>query len=209
MRSMTRLFVVLTGILLSHSANAGLFDFSYVFDASRGGTAGHVLAGTVEGELQADGDTIVINQFLSASLAGFEYNITNDIGIRAANPLDAPTMSLSGNTLDFLVCPQGFTSTFLGGGDCPFGNEGGFLISYDIEFGTGGTGGEAHAGIPDLEIIGSNGNNVYRDSDFEINVNNWSASAAVPEPAPTILLSLGLLALITSRSRKFRLSQAV
>ncbi|MFT6438051.1 MAG: hypothetical protein ACJAVI_006136, partial [Candidatus Azotimanducaceae bacterium] len=156
------------------SVNAEIFKFSYLFDASSNGTAGHVLTGVVDGTLQSDGDTIVINELLSASLAGFAYEMTPAIRIRANNSTDAPKMSISGSKLDFWVCVNGFSQVAAdGGGDCPFGNEGGFLVSdvYEID---GQAIGWAIAGIPQIEDL-VNGNNRYRDIDIPINVSNWSA----------------------------------
>ncbi|MFT5842493.1 MAG: hypothetical protein ACI80L_001281 [Pseudohongiellaceae bacterium] len=163
-------------LLSSAAVNAELYNFSYTFDASVRGTQGHALSGVVDGTLQEDGDTIVINNIVSVSLAGFSYAITSDIGIRAIDPLYAPVMSFSGDTIDFLVCPQGFTTMFEGEsflGDCPFGAEGGFLVSSDsLVFGTGDPGtGRAHAGIPEL-------GNSYRDSDQPFNSANWVAGPA-------------------------------
>ncbi len=109
------------------AANAELIRFSYTFDANSLGTPGHILTGVIDGTILDDSDTILINNFLSVSLAGFDYEKDNFIGIRAANFGDQPVMSLSGDTLDFWVCPQGFTSP--DGIDCPFGSEGGFLVS--------------------------------------------------------------------------------
>ena len=163
-------------LLSSAAANAELYAFSYTFDASVRGTEGHALTGVVDGTLLDDRDTIVINNVVSASLAGIGYDITSDIGIRAANPLDAPIMSLSGDNVDFWVCTQGFTTVFGTGSifdDCRFGAEGGFLVSSDsLVFGTGDPGtGRAHAGIPAL-------GNSYRDADQPLNIANWSAQLA-------------------------------
>ncbi|MDC0894196.1 hypothetical protein OAS78_10435, partial [Pseudomonadales bacterium] len=157
------------------------FKFAYTFDASQLGTPGHVLMGFVAGNLLPDGDTIVIQDFLSASLAANPYLFTEDAGIRAFDPLDTPKMSLSGAKIDFWVCPQGFTSTTNGAGDCSFGDEGGFLFSDDFEFNREnlvGPLGWARAGIPEIEQL-SDGSNRYRDEDIPINIANWSAAKAV------------------------------
>ena len=156
------------------------FKFAYTFDASQLGTPGHVLMGFVAGNLLPDGDTIVIQDFLSASLAANPYLFTEDAGIRAFDPLDTPKMSLSGAKIDFWVCPQGFTSTTNGAGDCSFGDEGGFLFSDDFEFNREnlvGPLGWARAGIPEIEQL-SEGSNRYRDEDIPINIANWSAAKA-------------------------------
>ena len=90
-------------------------------------------------------------------------------------------MSLSGAKIDFWVCPQGFTDFPDGGGDCSFGDEGGFLFSDDFEFNREnlvGPLGWARAGIPEIEQL-SDGSNRYRDEDIPINIANWSAAKAV------------------------------
>lgn len=154
-------------------ASAAYFEFSYIFAANQTGTPGHVLTGVVEGELQADGDTIVVESFLSASLAGFPYTITDDIGIRNPDQTQPALMSLSGDTLEFWVCPQGFTGDYgepYPGGDCVFGTDGGFLISYNFDFGSSTVGERAHAGIAELSVNGR-----YRDSDAPVNRAGWTA----------------------------------
>ena len=163
---------------LRTDSTAELFSFSYTYDANERGTAGHVLQGIVEGYLMDDNDTIVISNLVSASLGGYDYVVTSDAAVRAADPADTPRMSLSGDELDFWVCVQGFTYTYdNGGGDCAFGPEGGFLISYYVDSNNGNclefSGSDcsvwAWAGIPDL-------GDSYRDGDIPVNRNNWSAT---------------------------------
>lgn len=161
---------------LRTDASTQLFSFSYSFDANARGTAGHELTAIIEGVLLADNDTVVISNVVSASLSGIEYDITSDLAIRAADPSHAARMSISGNTLDFWVCVQGFT--FLdNGGDCSFGLEGGFLISPYLDFNSldcitfdqqGDCITWAWAGIPEL-------GGDYRDGDVPFNPANWSA----------------------------------
>lgn len=88
-------------------------------------------------------------------------------------------MSLSGNTLDFWVCVQGFTGNGSGNpndpaNDCPFGAEGGFLVS---DFWPFSNPGGAIAGIPELSAIEPEGLG-YRDVDIPHNLSNWSAEIA-------------------------------
>jgi len=52
-------------------------------------------------------------------------------------------MSISGNVLDFWVCPNGFTSEYLEGGDCNFKEQSGFLLTGSIEFAESGWAGAA------------------------------------------------------------------
>lgn len=155
-------------------AKVEAYRFSYTFDGSVRGTSGNKLEGYLEGSLEEDRDTISVNNIFSASLAGNQYRIVNPIGLRANDASAVPKISLSGNTLDLWVCTQGF-STFnsSGDGDCPFGNEGGFLISGEFS-----TAGAALAGIQSLEELNNEGNNIYRDQDAPISVNNWNASKA-------------------------------
>lgn len=157
-------------------ASTQLFSFTYIFDGNARGTAGHELTAVVEGALLEDNDTIVLTNVVSASLSGIEYDITSDLAIRAANPSHAARMSLSGNTLDFWVCVQGFTFTD-NGGDCSFGLDGGFLISPYLDFNsldciTSDQQGDcitwAWAGIPEL-------GGDYRDGDIPFSLANWSA----------------------------------
>ncbi len=151
------------------------FTFSYTFDASGRGTQGNVLTGVVEGVLQDDGDTIVITDLVSASIAGNPFTISNP-GIRANNANDDPVMSLSGNTLDFWICPAGFTGEFRGGGDCSFGADGGFLVSTAFEL-VDEVGGTSLAGNPGLSDEFADGDPRYRDFDVAVNGSNWSATA--------------------------------
>ncbi|MBU3004212.1 beta-propeller fold lactonase family protein [Paraglaciecola arctica] len=155
-----------------------LFSFNYTFDASERGTQGHVMSGVFEGILQEDNDTIVIESFVAGSLAGFDYLTSGSVGMRAADPSAKPQMSLSGDTVDFWICPQGFSAVGdNGNGDCSFGSEGGFLISPYVNTNTGDCIAEsspgicelwAWAGIPEL-------GDDYRDGDIPYNKANWSA----------------------------------
>lgn len=168
MKLFTRLVAVLVFITLPVAAQAELFLFSYTFDGNARGTGGNELSGVVQGSLLGDGDTILIHNFLSASLAGFPYEFSKYIGIRAADPDDQPVMSLSGAALDFWVCPLGFSEVDRDGApDCPFGAEGGFLLS---QFTTTVGDNAAWAGIPELGAG-------YRDGDRPLNLANWSAEA--------------------------------
>lgn len=166
MKLITRLAAVLLLTTFTVAAQAELFLFSYTFDNNTRGTGGNELSGVVNGSLLGDGDTIAIHNFVSASLAGFPYEFSKYVGIRAADPDDQPVMSLSGASLDFFVCPLGFSVVDqYGDPDCPFGAEGGFLISdHTTTVGVN----VAWAGIPQLGAG-------YRDGDRPLNLANWSA----------------------------------
>ena len=152
-----------------------LIDFSYTFDASRTGTTGHVLEGTLSGVMLDDSDSFEVVSIVEASLAGFDYALAETPGLRSSRLGVAPVLSLSGKYLDLWVCPAGFTNSELD--DCSFGAEGGFLISEKwVAFDGVGA---VHAGIPDLSAS-------FRDSDRPINRSNWVANIRVVVPdAPT------------------------
>lgn len=162
MKYFLRVFIYTSFTLHTLTASAELFTFSYTFD-----NTGHILTGVVDGTLQLDGDTIVINSFVQASLAGHAYIFNGMTGIQASSLDEKAVMSLSGATLDFWVCSQGFTVVdTLGRGDCPFGAEGGFLISENWP--DAGSGGAALAGIQELGAS-------FRDRSIPLNPANWNA----------------------------------
>jgi hypothetical protein len=171
------------------AANADVIEFSYTFDANSLGISGQILAGIIDGTVLDDGDTIVINSCVSATLIteGFDdylYEIGDMTDIRAATFGDTPVMSFSGIRLDFWVCSTGFVEF----NDCPFGEPGGFLISHLF------AGGAARAGAAPFGPT-------YRVQDRPINVDNWSATR-VPEPGTLALLGIGLFGMGLGRRRK-------
>lgn len=124
-------YIAIALCIITFHSNAGeLFSFTYTFDASTRGNPDEVLSGVLEGQLAEDGDTIHVEKIVEAYLSGVSYNISESSNIRAANPINSPKVSFSGNALDIWVCAQGFSVTYEnGGGDCAFGITGGFLIS--------------------------------------------------------------------------------
>lgn len=196
-------------------ASADLFEFTYTFDGETPYSfifepghyqTGAQLTGVVEGTLLGDGDTIVVDELVSASLAGYDYSISTNAGVRGHVPGTAATISLSGDNLDIWVCVQGFnpetvdSPDYPNGGDCPFGAEGGFLLnnvagdlalmnftglsinnpnpSPGIEIPAQQT--IAWAGIPDLGAG-------TRAGDIPLNPANWSAIDVGSEAFATIL----------------------
>jgi len=141
--------------------------FSYTFSGFSNNVEGQQVTGVsdhvLEGVLDAvmlDDDIFEVIRVREAILDGNAYTVTDNQGIVAVREnLDAQ-MSLSGNLMDMLVCPTGFTQ----GNDCPFGTEGGFLLS---DFWSSGP--LALAGHPNLGAS-------YRDRDAPIVKSNWSAS---------------------------------
>ncbi|PCJ18988.1 MAG: hypothetical protein COA96_16455 [SAR86 cluster bacterium] len=202
MKLLNKLTILMLLSSTALTANATTISFSYLFEGSTNGEAGSILQGVIDGDIQGDGNTIFINNFISASLTDsngiHNYVFSATPGIRGfgediggnANPA---SMSFNGDILDFWVCPGGFTSS---PGDCAFGVDGGgFLITNGPEYVDGQTDPRsffterAHAGHADLT-------NSYRVSDIDYNTANWNASiSSVPEPASLSLLLLGVLGL--------------
>lgn len=193
----TRLKVMLVcmSCIIAFSAQCGeRYSFSYTFDGAPRGTPGEVLSGIIEGRLADDGDTIIIEKFIEADLSGINYNLSDSTEMRAADPVNLPKMSLSGDTLDFWVCANGFEGFYEnGGGDCSFGETGGFLISPYVDTNTA----EcieldeaeqcinwAWAGIPEKT-------NDYRVGDIPANQSNWSVVRLPPSEAGEIVTPKG------------------
>jgi hypothetical protein len=193
----TRLKILLACLscIIAFSAQCGeRYSFSYTFDGAPRGTPGEVLSGIVEGKLADDGDTIIIEKFVEAELSGINYNLSDSTEMRAADPVNVPKMSLSGDVLDFWVCAKGFDGFYEnGGGDCAFGVTGGFLISPYVDTNTAeciqydDTGqciNWAWAGIPEKT-------NDYRVGDIPVNENNWTITKLLPTDIGEIVTPKG------------------
>jgi hypothetical protein len=196
MKTFSKLAVLVSLSVSMAAANAELISFSYIFDANSRGDSGLQLSGVVDGDIQGDGDTININSFISASLGSSIYNFGASTGMRAAIWGDTPTMSFSGATLDFWVCPAGFTSDGANAptgtlADCPFGEGGGGFLLGDMSW-TAGTDLDAWAGHPDFGAH-------YRVGDVPLNVSNWVSS--VPVPAAAWLFGTALIGLAGVKRR--------
>lgn len=149
-------------------AEAALFDFSYV---ASGGT----LAGTVDGTLQADHNTVIVNSLLDF----VAVNGVAEPSLPFLSSWDAfwslstslPTLTLDGSRLDFLAC----TSSSCSGNGIAFGagtNITTFSYGYDAY---------------------SYWNSVGGSGPLPYNPANWqmSAQSTVPAPATLPLLAIG------------------
>jgi hypothetical protein len=161
-------------------------NFSYTFDGTDGfpRSAGATLSGQIQGVIQPDGDTVVIESFgpvmltrtglpdlTYASIEDDEFNAWPNVG-------EVPVMSFSGLKNNFRSCPEGFIAPF---DDCAFGTSpgGGFLMSFDpsINMGSWAT---AADGTGDATCVGGGAQNGCRVQDRPINLANWSLTVEVP-----------------------------
>jgi hypothetical protein len=182
MKILAAAVVVSIGALSATASSAATYDFSYEF------ASGDLLAGTLEGSLQADNDTIWISDFGSVDFLGVTLPDISPTDIRSSSDypdgLLQPLVSLSGSVLDVFVCALGFSGT----GNCDIAADGGFVLDTSQPlFGAGdGTGGRIFEG----SRSGS----------------SWTITevAAVPLPAalPMLLAGLGGMGLMARRKRK-------
>jgi hypothetical protein len=91
---------IATTALVPQEAKAALFDFSYTFSTGQ-------VAGKLDGILQGDGNTVLINSFSNLTFAGspapnlpFIESVTN-LFIGSGNP---PATTLNGIFQDFITC---------------------------------------------------------------------------------------------------------
>jgi hypothetical protein len=161
-------------------------NFSYTFDGTDGNawSPGATLSGDIQGTIQADGDTVIIESFGTvvltrpglpdltyASIENDEFNAYPNLG-------EVPVMSFSGLKNNFRSCPEGFTFPY---NDCGFGNTpgGGFLMSFDpsIFMGSWIT---AADGTGNVTCAGSGPQSGCRVQDRPINLGNWNLEVEVP-----------------------------
>jgi hypothetical protein len=162
------------------------FNWSYTFDGTDGNpwSQGATLSGQIQGVLQPDGDTVVIESFGTVvltrpGLPDFTYaSIENDEFNAYPNVGDVPVMSFSGLKNNFRSCPEGFIGEF---NDCAFGTSpgGGFLMSFDPSI-PSGSWATAADGTADATCVGGGPQNGCRVQDRPINLDNWSLTVEVP-----------------------------
>ncbi|MBY8975202.1 VPLPA-CTERM sorting domain-containing protein [Rhodobacteraceae bacterium NNCM2] len=151
--------------MVANDASALQYSFSYT-------DTGFNLSGLLEGSLQADNDTIFVDDFgpvtfngtLLADIEPADIVSISDFPVGALQPL----VSISGTSMDVFVCAQGFSS-----GNCSFANDGGFLLQGSTAFA---------------------GNGLGLDANTSLTTGNWTISevSAVPVPATLPLLAAGL-----------------
>ena len=89
--------------------------------------------------------------------------MSSNADIRANDVGAPPVISLFGDTIDLWVCVQACSQTHArGGGDCPFGDEGGTAIACIL-------------GVPQFEELNDASVNRYRENDVPLNKANWNA----------------------------------
>ena len=130
-------------ILLPLGVHAEPMEFTYEFygtSAQQSWARGAVLTVRFDGTVQADNDTVTINSIESATLERLGMPVysypsveAGEIGTVPAG--GTPVVSFSGRTLNFTVCPSGFTTDSDGDqvlDNCAYETDGGFGMTYGL-----------------------------------------------------------------------------
>lgn len=171
---MKALACVAAACLWAGSASAAAYAFSYA------SVSGGTLEGLFEGELQADGDTVIVSAVSDLAFDGSPgpaltfVTSLSDFGRDTGFP---PTVTLCGAEMDLLACTAA---------GCPAGADG-LILTFAGLIGGGGGGLFTTSGFGGL------------DENFDPDRYSLAAvdAAVIPLPAPAALLAgaLGLLAL--------------
>jgi len=165
-------------------AEAALFNFSYTTEG------GDVLAGQLDGTLQGDNNTVIVNSILDfvtfngvngASLASVrsEVAFSNEIDFNNAPPGLLPSVTLNGSVMDLTACE--------------------FSPCSDVAFGFFFWANTPIAVFPSSKFAGS-----FSHSLEEYNPDHWHLSPvqAVPVPAAIWLFGSGLAGLFGMRRKR-------
>ena len=135
--------IAFSSLLLAFTADAEVMEFSYAFagtGAQQPWADGAVLTVSFDGTVQADNDTVTINSIDSATLARtdmplFTFRSIEAFEIETVPAGATPVVSFSGTTLNFNICPSGFTIDTDGDttpDSCSYGSTGGFGMNYGL-----------------------------------------------------------------------------
>jgi len=169
---MKAICAMLAWLLVSTAADAATYRFTYTFSGDYWpASAGNVVSGTVEGDLQVDGLTILltaVNDDLTLNGSDFvrSYGPLTSLGTVSA---PTPFLLLDGSAFDFL-----FTDPAINEG---FGGASG-LITQFVDIATG------------VALLNYSGSMV---------VSLVSADVPVPSGVPLLLTGLGVVTLIRRR----------
>ncbi len=136
--------ITLCLLLLPFAAQAEPMEFTYEFygkSSQQDWARDAVLTVRFDGTVQDDNDTVTINSIESATLArvgmpAYDYPSIEDVEIGTVPAGGTPELSFSGSTLNFTVCPSGFTTDTDGDGtldNCAYESDGGFGMTYGLE----------------------------------------------------------------------------
>lgn len=143
MSNRSTLAILLFSLILSVSARAEPMTATYSFfgtSAQQPWANGAVLTVNFDGTVQADNDTVTINSISSATLsrtglADYDFPSVEAGEIETTPPGGTPVVSFSGTTVNFSVCPSGFTEDSDGDGvfdSCDHEVDGGFGMNYGL-----------------------------------------------------------------------------
>ena len=138
----------LLALILPFGAGAETMELKYEFygtEAQKDWARGAVIRMQFDGTVQADGDTVQINSIDSITLdrvgeASYTFPSVEAGEFGSIPAGGTPVVSFSGSTLNFTVCPSGFTTDTDGDtvpDNCDYELTGGFGMTYGLSAGDG------------------------------------------------------------------------